>query len=156
MLWPTPYSTMKAPCCLRATIATSSAESPRASSKSETAAQRITRATTKRTYYINQEIEAGERQTAKASTRSAPQDRPIPSRAAASQLDQKEHRKRQKEIKNLEKKIARLDDEKREINQHLLATTDAAEAMKLHNQLTEVSDALNDVEERWLELTEDN
>ncbi len=67
---------------------------------------------------------------------------------------QKAHRKRQKEIKSLERKIAELDVEKKDLNQQLLETTDPDEALKLHGRFTDVSDRLSHAEDRWLELTE--
>jgi len=67
---------------------------------------------------------------------------------------QKDHRKRQKEIKNLERKIALLDDDKKAIKQQLMESTDPDEALKLHTQFTDVSEQLNNAEEHWLELTE--
>ena len=91
-------------------------------------------------YSINQEIDAGERETANAKRMSGP-SAIVPERKSASNRDlQKVHRKRQKEIKNIEKKIAQLDEEKKTLNQQLLETTDASEALRLHTQFTDVSE----------------
>ena len=38
------------------------------------------------------------------------------------------------------------------MNNALLATTDAGEALRLHNDLTQVSAQLAEAEERWCEL----
>ena len=59
-----------------------------------------------------------------------------------------------KELANLEKAIARLDAEKKERHAALLAATDPAEALRLHEAVTEVSTKLSTAEERWLELQE--
>ncbi len=59
-----------------------------------------------------------------------------------------------KELSNLEKAIARLDAEKKERHAALLAATEPAEALRLHDALTEVTGKLAAAEERWLELQE--
>ena len=59
-----------------------------------------------------------------------------------------------KELANLEKAIARLDVEKKEQHAALLTATDPAEALRLHEALTKVTQALTATEERWLELQE--
>ncbi len=106
-------------------------------------------------YSINQEIDAGERNAAGGGKSHSGFEK-TPKQKAANQKDlQKEHRKRQKELKNLEKRIAELDLDRKAANHELLETTDAEEALKLHNRVTELADALNDAEERWLELTEE-
>ncbi|MEL7335515.1 MAG: ABC transporter C-terminal domain-containing protein, partial [Planctomycetota bacterium] len=63
-------------------------------------------------------------------------------------------RKRQKEIKNLEKRIAKLDDEKKQLNQQLMNETDPDAAMKLHDQVQEITQQLESAEERWMELSD--
>ena len=105
-------------------------------------------------YAMNQEIDEGERQSNAASKTKGKAERSPRGKAPRGRDPQKEHKKRQKAIKNLEKQIAQLDDEKKELNKQLLETTDADEALKLHTSFTDVSDRLNDAEERWLELTE--
>lgn len=67
---------------------------------------------------------------------------------------QKLNRKQQKEIKNLEKKISRLEEEKQILNQQLLETTDAAEALKLHTTYEGICADLEKAEGKWLDLTE--
>ena len=59
------------------------------------------------------------------------------------------------EIANLERTIARLDAEKRDRNDALLAAIDPAEAMRLHTELTAVAEKLAAAEERWLALQEE-
>ena len=102
-------------------------------------------------YSINKEIGDGARsESAKAKGSAKTPEVSVDPREA-----KKTQRKRQKEIKNLERKIAQLDEEKKSLNQQLLDTTDAGDAMKLHNKFTEVSEQLDAAEERWLELTEE-
>ncbi len=62
-------------------------------------------------------------------------------------------REAQKRLKAVERKIARLDDERRETNSQLLTTSDAAEAQRLHARLTSLADELEPLEELWLELS---
>jgi ATP-binding cassette, subfamily F, member 3 len=59
-----------------------------------------------------------------------------------------------KEVANLEKQIARLDAEKKDRRAALLAATDPAEALRLHEAVVEVEAKLAAAEERWLELQE--
>ncbi len=106
-------------------------------------------------YAMNQEIAAGERQS-QASKRPSAAKASVPAAKTPADRDlQKDHRRRQKELKDLEKKIAQLDDEKKKLNQQLMASTDPNEALKLHNAFTETAKQLSDLEERWLELTAD-
>ena len=68
-----------------------------------------------------------------------------------------QHRRQKKvrrKIQNLEKKIQALDKDKGELNQLLVETTDADEALKVHTKFAEVSDSLAHAEDIWLELTE--
>ena len=57
-----------------------------------------------------------------------------------------------KEIANLEKAIARLDADRKQRHAALLAATDPAEAVRLHEAWDEVAKKLAEAEERWLEL----
>lgn len=59
-----------------------------------------------------------------------------------------------KEVANVEKSIARLDAEKKQQHAALLAATDPAEALRLHEALSEVTGRLAAAEERWLVLQE--
>jgi ATP-binding cassette subfamily F protein 3 len=59
-----------------------------------------------------------------------------------------------KQLATLEKTIARLDAEKKKLETDLLATTDPAEALRLHTAMTDVASRLAAAEEEWLELQE--
>lgn len=67
--------------------------------------------------------------------------------------NQQDSRKAEKELKNLEKRIAKLDSDKRELNEQLLKETNAKEALRLHDELAKVVEELASAEERWLELS---
>ncbi len=113
-------------------------------------------------YAMNQEIEAGERQLADATRASAAPERLLNSRYSAKSPEgkpggadsQKDFRKLQKQLRDLERKIAQLDEEKKTVHQQLMETTDADEALKLHTLFTGLTDRLGDAEQRWLELNE--
>lgn len=101
---------------------------------------------------IESEIDEGERQRQSANAKDKPAGK-----ASASQNDRgahKQNRKTEKEIKNLEKKIARLDDEKKSLNEQLMRESDPDKAMKLHQQITDITSELETAEERWLELSD--
>ena len=68
------------------------------------------------------------------------------------EISEKDHRKLRKEITNIERKIARLDEQKRELNGKLLTTTDPDEALRLHNEIEALGEELGQAEERWCEL----
>ena len=67
---------------------------------------------------------------------------------------QQDSRKAEKELKNLEKRIAKLDSDKRELNDKLMTETNAKEAVKYHEELAKVVEELATAEERWLELSQ--
>jgi len=100
-------------------------------------------------YYVNKEIEDGEReQNLKAA--------PGKVKLAAPREDRKERMQRQrdarKELQAIERNIARLDQKKRQLNAQLLESTDAAEALRLHQEITAIAAELTPIEERWCEL----
>jgi len=104
---------------------------------------------------VESEIDEGERQRNEAAGKSSD---PPPAKAGGSakeyRTSQQQSRRTEKEIRNLEKKIAKLDEEKKAINDKLLTETDPDEAVRLHEQLTEIGEELEAAEERWLELSE--
>ncbi len=105
---------------------------------------------------VEKEIDDGERQRASAAKGSNTAGGPPPkSKSTDDRQVQRDQRRTEKEIKNLEKKIARLDDEKRAIHAKLLEETDPDEAVRLHQQMTEISEELSEAEERWMELSEE-
>jgi ATP-binding cassette subfamily F protein 3 len=96
---------------------------------------------------MNAEIDAAEvsRPAARASGGPAPKRR---------QTDANTDRRLRKELAAVEKTVARLDGEKRQFNEQLLAVTNAEDAVKLHAELTAITDQLAAAEDRWLELQE--
>ncbi len=101
-------------------------------------------------YYINQEIEDGRRLEAGPNT--SPTDRKAPK--VVQPTEQVDERKLRKELSNLEKKIARLDDEKRAKESQLMTESNATVALRLHEDATKLKAELAELEIRWLELQE--
>lgn len=101
---------------------------------------------------VNKEIEAGERELASARTK-LPAAVAKPARVAQ-RVPQKNEKELRKEIKTLERSISQLDEQKRVLNAQLLQSTDASEALRLHNELAALADPLAEAEERWCQLQE--
>ena len=102
-------------------------------------------------YSVNKEIEEGERARETSMSKAPDGKRPAVSEA----LPQRDQRRIRKEISKLEKAIARLDEEKSTLNAEMLNTTDAEDAMRVHEELTRVTTELEQSEERWCELQEE-
>jgi ATP-binding cassette subfamily F protein 3 len=104
-------------------------------------------------YYVNKEIEEGERERASGRRLAAPPAAKLAkAEKAASGKDQHQMRKN---LRNLEKTIARLDDQKKALNAQMLQTSDAKKALELHNQIETVGAELTEAEARWCELQEE-
>ena len=48
--------------------------------------------------------------------------------------------------------MSRLDDQKKKASSQLLETFDAAESLRLHNEVTALTSQLEEAEERWCQL----
>jgi len=102
---------------------------------------------------VEKEVSEGERQRNAAAGKSvAPKGGS--SEAKDDRKQQKDQRKTGKELKTLERKIAKLDGEKRELNDQLLTETKPNEAVRLHDQIKAIEVELSDAEEKWLELSD--
>lgn len=96
-------------------------------------------------YRVQQEIDQGLRdESARHPTDDAP--------AGPAKSQGRADRDAQKKLKSLERKIAKLDDEKKAINEQMLSATDAATATELQQRLASLTAELEDHEEQWLEL----
>lgn len=76
-------------------------------------------------------------------------------KVVAARPAQRGEREVRKEIKTLERNIAQLDEQKRLLAAQSLESTDADEALRLHNELAEVSSKLAEAEDRWCRLQEE-
>ena len=104
-------------------------------------------------YSVNKEIDEGEREQAKGLSKSPPTaGKPAKAPPRAARRTEREIRK---EMTNLERTIARLDEQKRQTNNQLMTATDPAEALRLHNEVTALTTQLAEAEDRWCQLQEE-
>lgn len=62
-------------------------------------------------------------------------------------------RKRQKQIQAIERKIKKLETDKKPLDAEILQCSDPAKAMELHEQIQTIATEITELEDRWLELT---
>jgi ATP-binding cassette, subfamily F, member 3 len=103
-------------------------------------------------YAVNKEIEEGERETATRMSKPPAEALKIKHSTRPVSRNDREIRK---ELNNVERMIAKLDDQKKLANSQLMSATDAKEAMRLHNEVLELANQLNHAEERWCVLQEE-
>ena len=104
-------------------------------------------------YYINKEIDEGERTRSPAKSK-ADKTQTTTGSASGSDNDIVDQRKLQKEMKSLEKNIKVLDSKRQTLNDELMQATNPAEALRLHNEVKAIETELGYAESRWLELSE--
>jgi ATP-binding cassette subfamily F protein 3 len=102
---------------------------------------------------VNEEVDAGERSREAARAAKSAADgrgrKPDPAR------QHRDARRIRKDISNVERKIARFDEQKRGLNEQLLTATDPDEALRLHQQVTSLESELSEAEEQWYQLQEE-
>ena len=104
-------------------------------------------------YAVNKEIEDGERELATKMSKAPP---PAGKTAkSATKAPRRSDREMRKELSTVEKAIARLDQQKKQLSAAMLETNDAKEALRLHNELETVTQQLNEAEEKWCVLQEE-
>jgi len=134
-------------------------------------------------YSVNREIDEGEREAAAGLSKSPPaaaakpadrrglspfvesaeQKGTVPLSAGGSRKGSKpavrqprrNEREVRKEITTLERTIARLEEQKRQLHEQFLAATDAAESLRLHEELAALTPQLSAAEDRWCRLQEE-
>jgi ATP-binding cassette subfamily F protein 3 len=104
-------------------------------------------------YKVNKEIEAGEREL--ATERAKLPDAVAKPAKVAPRPARKNDKEARKEIKTVERTIAQLDEQKRALGGQYEKSTDAAEALRLHNEMAELTNQLAAAEERWCQLQEE-
>lgn len=104
-------------------------------------------------YSVNKEIDDGEREQqaklAKVPTAVMAETKSAPKPA------KRNDREVRKEISTLEKTIAKLDDQKKQLNAQLMNESNAKEALRLHNEVEAVAKQLAETEDRWCQLQEE-
>ncbi len=98
-------------------------------------------------YRVRKELEAGLR--AEHTTRG---ESTSSSSTGTRKLGGREERDLQKKLKSVERKIAKLDEDKKALNKRLLATTDTKEAQEFHERVTAIAAEIGQLEEEWLEV----
>ena len=105
-------------------------------------------------YAMNQEIEEGSRDTSGGKSdrqKTASKREMTKEERIASQQD---HKRRRKQLQALERKIARLDDQKKALNEELMTETDPEKAVSMHEEVTKLVQELSDAENQWLDLSQ--
>lgn len=97
-------------------------------------------------YRVRKELEAGLR--AEHSTYGGSH---VPTTTAPRRTG-REERDLQKRLRSLERKIAKYDDEKKELNEQLLQTTSAKEVAQLQQRLAAIANEVEEHENEWLEV----
>ena len=100
-------------------------------------------------YYVNKEIDDGERELAKGLGKPPVAAKAKPAQPQKAARSEKELRK---EMQNLERKIAKLDTDRKAANDKFLLTTDANEAVALDTEIKSLGDQITEAEEGWLAL----
>lgn len=103
-------------------------------------------------YSVNKEIEDGEREEAVRLSKAPPS---VAKPAKIVKAPKRSEREIRKELTKIEATIARLDEQKRPIVAQSLATSNPAEALRLHNEVEAIAKELTAAEERWLALNEE-
>lgn len=100
-------------------------------------------------YRVQKELESGLR--SEHTVRGKPPG--TSSSATVRKLGGKEERELQKKLRAVERKIARLDDEKKAVQDRLLSIAAVAEAQAAHKELSEIAGELQQLEEEWLVIS---
>ena len=103
-------------------------------------------------YSVNKEIEEGEREIAMRMSK-APAE--VLKAKAAPRPSVRSERELRKEMSNVEKTIARLDEQKKLSNSQFLSATNPKEAVRLHKEIEDLARQLTLAEERWCVLQEE-
>ena len=98
-------------------------------------------------YRVQNEIDSGLRQPHATGPSVRPSDSAAP---AAKKAGGRSDRDAQKKLKAVERKIARLDDEKKSLAGQLLTVTEKAEATRVQAELAKITAELAELEEEWL------
>jgi len=105
-------------------------------------------------YYVNREIEEGERERASGRMSAPPAGKLNAGKGEKGSSGKDQHQQR-KTLRNLEKTISRLDEEKKSLTAEMMQTADPKKAMDLHAKIASVSSELEEAEQRWCELQQE-
>jgi ATP-binding cassette subfamily F protein 3 len=108
-------------------------------------------------YRVHKELEAGlraEHATYNAGA-SKKADAEGMAAAPAKKLSGREERELEKRVRALERKIAKLDEEKKELSAKLMEVTDAGESKRIRGRLSALAEEVATLEHEWLEASGD-
>ena len=106
-------------------------------------------------YSVNQEISEGFRDTkVKSVGKTRFEDSKGPNKKAAVHRNQRPDRKRQKQIQAVERKIKKLETDKKALNDEIMQCSDPAKALELHEKIQAIATEVTALEDQWLEMTE--
>lgn len=106
-------------------------------------------------YSVNQEISEGFRDTkVKSVGKTRFEDSKGPKKKAAVHRNQRPDRKRQKQIQAVERKIKKLETDKKVLNDEIMQCSDPAKALELHEKIQAIATEVTGLEDQWLEMTE--
>ncbi len=101
-------------------------------------------------YAVNKEIDDGEREAGRLSFSAPPSD--LKSKKEVRRAARQDERTLRKQLAKAERTIARLDDEKRRLNDQWLESTETKEASRLHEAIAQLTQQLSEAEETWCQL----
>ncbi len=101
-------------------------------------------------YYVNKEIEEGERERAPKSNKG----RTDAAKLKPASIPSVDGKRLQKELKAIEKSVATLDEKRKLLNDTLMQVTDPQESLNIFNEMKKIEQELEKAEARWLELHE--
>ena len=106
-------------------------------------------------YSVNQEISEGFRDNkVKSVGKTRFEDAKGPKKKAAVGRNQRPDRKRQKQIQAVERKIKKLETDKKTLNEEIMQCSDPTKALELHEKIQAIATEVTQLEDQWLELTE--
>lgn len=105
-------------------------------------------------YSVNQEIAEGFRDRDQQSVgRTRFEDSKDSPKKADAARNQRPDRKRQKQIQAIERKIKKLETDKKPFTEEIMQCSDPAKALELHEKIQAIVDEVTELENQWLELT---
>jgi len=107
-------------------------------------------------YSVNQEISEGFRDNkVKSVGKTRFEESKGLKKKAAVHRNQRPDRKRQKQIQAVERKIKKLETDKKALNDEIMQCSDPGKALELHEKIQAIATEVTELEDQWLEMTEE-
>lgn len=108
-------------------------------------------------YSVNKEISEGFRDNnVKSVGKTRFEQSKGPKKKSSGGRNQRPDRKRQKQIQAVERKIKKLETDKKALNDEIMQCSDPAKALELHEKIQAIATEVTVLEDQWLEMTEGN